>query len=108
MLDELGDAAGKAKLGGFFGALIGEGNFQTLVEEGEFAKALGQSVEAVDGLVEDRGIGVERNFSAGFAGLAGLFELGGGLAFFIGLLPHRAVAGNFELKPIGEGVDDRD
>ena len=46
MLDEFGDAAGKAKLGGFFGAFVGERDFQAFVQEGQFAQALGERVEA--------------------------------------------------------------
>ena len=103
MLDEFGDAAGEAELGGFFGALVGERDFQALVEEGELAEALRQSVEAVDGLIEDGWIGVKSDFGAGFAGLAGMLELGGGLAFFVGLFPDVAVAANFQLEPVGRG-----
>ena len=36
-----------------------------------------------------------------------MLELGSGLAFFVGLLPHGAVAGDFELEPVGERVDHR-
>ena len=34
VLDEFGDAAGEAELGGFLGALVGERDFQALVKEG--------------------------------------------------------------------------
>ena len=49
---------------------------------------------------------MKSDFRAGFAGLAGLLELGGGLAFFVGLLPDGAVARNFQLEPVGKRVDD--
>src|ERR1700686_4787244 len=50
MFDELRDAAGEAKLRALFVALIGERDFQALVEKSQFAKALRQSVETIDGL----------------------------------------------------------
>ncbi len=105
MLDEFSDAAGEAEFGGFFVAFVGESDLQALVEKGEFAKALGQGVEAVDGFVEDGGVRMKSDFGAGFAGLAGLLELGGGLAFFVGLLPYGSIARNFQLEPVGESVD---
>ena len=106
MLDEFADAAGEAEFRGFFGAFVGERDLQALVEKGQFAQALRQGVEAVDGFVEDGGVGMKRDFGAGFAGLAGLLQLGGGLAFFVGLFPHRAIARNFQLEPVGKRVDD--
>ena len=47
MLDELGDAAGEAKLGGFVAALVLQRDLQALVQEGQFAQALRQNVVAV-------------------------------------------------------------
>jgi len=40
VLDELGDAACESKLGRFIAALIGERDFQALVEERELAQAV--------------------------------------------------------------------
>src|SRR5208282_2622579 len=91
-----------------FRALVGERNFQALVEEGVFAEARGERVVTENGLFENRGIGVKGDLGAGLAGLAGLLELGGGLALFVGLLPDGAIALNFELEKIGESVDDGD
>ena len=34
MLDEFGDAAGETELGGFFAALVGQRDFQALVQKG--------------------------------------------------------------------------
>src|SRR5713226_9365691 len=108
MLDELGDAAGEAEFGAFFSALVGQRDLQALVQEGEFAKALRQRVEAEGCLIEDGGIRVKRDFRSGFAGLSGLLQFGGGLALFVGLLPDSSIARNFELEPVGERVDHGD
>ena len=108
MLDEFGDAAGEAEFGFLVAALVVERDFQALVEEGELAEALRKRVEAVDSLVENRGIGVKGDFRAGLARFAGGFELRGGNAFFVGLLPDFAVAPDFEVEPVGERVDDGD
>src|SRR5216683_2167947 len=105
MLDEFGDAAGEAKLRGFFSTFVSQRDLQALVQEGEFAKALRQRVEAIGRLIEDGGIRVKRDFRSGFARFSGLLQLGGGLAFFVGLLPDSSVARNFELEPVGERVD---
>ena len=108
MLNEFGDAAGEAEFGGLFRALVGERDFQTFVEKGVFAEARGERVVAEYGFFENRGIGMEGDLGAGLAGLAGLLELGGGLALFVGLLPDGAVALNFEFEKVGESVDDGD
>ncbi len=47
------------------------------------------------------------NFRPCLAGLTGLLQLVGGLAFCVTLLPHRPVARNLQLQPIGKRVDDR-
>src|SRR5271166_23170 len=87
MLDELGDAAVELELGmlGFAGllvggALVGEGDDQSLVEEGEFAQAVGQGVIVVLGDGEDRPVGNEVNLGAAPLGGARLGEPGGGNA----------------------------
>jgi hypothetical protein len=41
VLDEFGDATGETKLGGFFGAFVGQRDLEALVEEGVFAEAGG-------------------------------------------------------------------
>ena len=74
VLDELGDAAVVFELGalGLAGlgvglALVGKRDDQALVEEGQFAQALRQSVEVVfDGGGENRLVGNEVNLGAGF------------------------------------------
>src|SRR6202035_560016 len=106
VLDEFGDATGKAEFGGFFGTLVVERDFQTLIEKGVFAEACSERVVAKNGFFEDAGIRMKRDLGTSLAGLAGLLQLGGGLALFVGLLPDGAITLNFELKLIGESVDD--
>ena len=54
VLDEFGDAAGKAELGRFVAALVGQRDFQALVQEGQLAQALRQNVVAVFMVFENR------------------------------------------------------
>src|ERR1700743_460677 len=104
MLDEFADAAAESEFGSFVAALVGQRNFQAFVEEGEFAQTLGQRVVAIGGLVENRRIGVESDFCAGFAGLVVLLQLRRGLPPFVGLLPDRANTRNLEPETIGKRV----
>src|SRR5262245_28152270 len=106
MLDKFRDATGEAKLRALFRALIRERDFQALVQESVFAKACGKRVVAEYCLLKNGGIRMERYLRSGFARLARLLELRRGLAFFVRLLPHRAVALNFQLQPIGKGVNN--
>ena len=71
VLDEFGDAAGETELGGFVAALVGQRDFQALVQEGELAQALRQNVVAVFVALENRGIGMKRDFRAGLARFPG-------------------------------------
>src|SRR6266699_3758736 len=105
VLDELGDAAGELELRGLFRALIGKRNLQALIQKSQFAQALRERIEAVDGLIKNAGVRVKRDFRAGLACLAGLLQLGGRLAFLVGLFPHLAIALNFQLQPVGKRVD---
>ncbi len=52
MLDELDDAAGEAKLGGFVAALVLQRDLQALVQKGQLAQPLRQQVVAEDGRLE--------------------------------------------------------
>ena len=63
---------------------------------------------AVDGRAENFRVGVKSNFRSGLAGLSGSFELRGGDAFFVGLLPDFAFAPDFQIEPVGKRVDDGD
>ena len=115
MLDELGDAAVEfefAVLGlaglGVGGALVGERDDQSLVEEGELAQTVGQGVVVVLGDGEDRLVRNEVDLGAAPLGGARLGELGGGNAFGILLLPDGAVAADLQLEQLGERVDAAD
>src|SRR6202021_256110 len=87
MLDELGDAAVVLEIGllglaglRIGGALIGEGDQQSFVQECEFAQALRQRVVVVFRSGEDAAVGQEVNFRPALLGRAGLIQLVGGLA----------------------------
>ncbi len=106
VFDKFSNAAGELEFRGLFRAFIGERDLQALVQKGQLAQALRQSVKAVDGLFENPRVGMEGNFRPGLARLAGLLQLVGGLAFFVSLLPHRAITRNFQLQPVGKRVHD--
>src|SRR5262249_50295238 len=105
MLHELADSTGKAELGGFLATLIGQTDFQTLVEKCELAQTLRERVIAIGRLVEDGRIRVKSDFRAGLAGLASLLQFGSGLALLVSLFPDRTVARNLQLKPVSERID---
>ncbi len=100
MLDEFGDAARKSKFGGFIAALIGERNFQALVQERELAQARRQNFVIIFVGVEDRRIGMKCDFRAGFARLARDFQLAFRFSGFVRLFPDFAVAPNFQFQPV--------
>ena len=84
MLDEFGDAAGVAEFGalglaglGIGGALVGQRDFEALVEEGELAQTLGQRVVVVFGDGEDGLVGQEVDLGAAPLAGAGLAQLAG-------------------------------
>src|ERR1700683_3276887 len=108
MLHEFGDAARETELGFLAAALVVQRDLQAFVQEGQLAQALRQRVVAIDRLAEDFGIGVERDFRAGLARLAGRLQLRGGHALFVGLFPDFAFAPDFQIEPVGKRVDDRD
>jgi hypothetical protein len=89
-------------------ALVLERDFETLVEEGQLAQALGQDVEAVLGRLEDLAVRLEGHHGPAFLRLAGDFERRGRLAPFVPLLEDLAVLPDFQFEPFREGVDDRD
>jgi len=109
MLDELGDAADKLKLGntrGFF-ALIGERDLQTLVEKRELAQPLRERIEIELAGVHDGRIGLEGDLGSGLAarGLSGFGQRGLGNALVVFLLPGKAIAPDLELQHLRQGVD---
>ena len=107
--DELGDAALIVELGllGGAGALVGERDFQALVQKGHLTQALGHSVIAELGLGKNLGVGVEINFRAGLLGFAGARQPPGGLAALVGLLEDVTVAPDFQVEPVRERVHHR-
>ncbi len=75
VLDELGDAADELELGNArrILALVGQRDFQALVQERQLAQPRGQGVEVELGRVHDGRIGFEGDLRAGLAsGFAGL------------------------------------
>ena len=49
---------------------------------------------------------MKRDARAGLSRFAGLFQLRGGLTFFVGLFPHRAIARDFQFEPVRKRIDD--
>src|SRR5712691_9962435 len=105
MFYEFRDPAREPEFRGLFRALIGKRNLQALIQKSQLAQALRERIEAVDGLIKNAGVWVKSDFRAGLACLAGLLQLGGRLAFLVGLFPHLAIALNFQLQPVGKRVD---
>ena len=90
------------------GTLVLEVDGEAGVEEGEFAEAGGEAVEfELDGIDEDRGVREEGDHRAGFAGidLADDVQRDGGFAALEADQVDFAVAHDFRLEPVGEGVD---
>src|SRR5438105_4101839 len=85
--DERTEKTAEFKFTGLFRALVAERDLQALIQEGQFAQALRQGVKTVDGLFENRGVGMEGDFCPGLARLTGLLQLVGGLAFLVSLFP---------------------
>src|SRR5208282_5082446 len=108
VLHEFADAAGEAELGLLVRALVLEGDFEALVQEGQLAQALGQHVVTEVRGVEDFGIGMKGELRAGAARLAGFLEFSGRSAALVGLLVDVAVAANLQVQPVGKRVDHRD
>ena len=111
VLDELGDAAIELEfralgLAGFgIGrALVGERDQQSLVEECQLAQALRKRVVVVFGDGEDRGVGHEVHFGSALLRIARLLQPAGWFALGVGLLPHSAVAPDFQLEQLAERV----
>ncbi len=115
VLDELGDAAvvlelrllGLARLG-IGGALVGQRDQQSLVQESELAQALRQGVVVVLGSGEDLFVRNKADFGAALLRGSGFLQLGSRLTLRIGLLPHRTVAPDFQLQQMTQRVDAGD
>ena len=115
VLDELGDAAGVFELGaagfaglGVGGALVGEGDFEALVEEGHLAQALGEGVVVELGGGEDGLVGEEVDLGAAALAGAGLAQFADRIAATEVHLPGVAVAPDLDVELLREGVDATD
>ena len=86
------------------GALIGQRDEQSLVQERQFAQTLRQGVEVVFGDGENTLVGQEVNFGSELLGRARFLQLAGRLAFGIGLLPGKTVAPDLEFQFFAERV----
>ena len=111
MLDEFRDAAGvfEVQLLRFAGLWIGEAfvgkrDLQAFVQESEFAQTLGQRVKVIFGRGEDFFVGKKMYFGAALFGGAGFFQFGLRIALGIALLPHVAVAPDFQIKLMAQRV----
>ena len=90
----------------FGGALVGEGDFQAGVEEGEFTEALADAGGDEDGgLFEDFGVGLEADVGSSAAGFADDFEFLHGLAALELHMVDRTAAGDLDFEPLGDSVD---
>ena len=108
VLDERHDPALVAEDLFSLSALVLERDRQAFVEEGEFAQALGQHVEAELERLEDLAVRLEGDLGPALLRFPGHFEGSGGLPALIPLLEHLAVLPDLHLQPLGEGVHDRD
>jgi hypothetical protein len=107
VLDERDDPALVAELVLLSAALVADVDAQPGVQERQLAQALGEHVELVFGLREDRRVGQERDARAGLVGGADLRERLDRLAAAIGLAPHRPAAPDLELELLGQRVHHR-
>jgi hypothetical protein len=83
---------------GVGGALVGERDFQALVEEGELAQALGQGVVVELGDGEDGLVGQEVDLGAAPLRRPHLAQLADGGALGVVLLPGEAVAPDLDVE----------
>ena len=90
---------------GVGGALVGERDLQALVEEGEFAQALGQRVVVELGDGEDGAVGQEVDLGAELFRRLHAAQLADGRALGVVLLPCEAVAPDFDVQLLTERVD---
>ncbi len=89
-------------------AVVGQGDLDALVEEGELTEAVGQGVVAELGDGEDGLVGEEVDLGAAARRGAHLAELADGLALGVVLLPGVAVAPDLDVELLREGVDAGD
>ncbi len=88
--------------------LVVQGNQDARIQERQLPQPLRERVEAeLDGLKNLR-VRTECDPRAALPGRACDFEVGSGLAAFVLLLVHLAVAPDFQVELLGQRVDDRD
>ena len=105
--DEVADAALEPEIRPLSaGALVGELDAQPTREKRHLAQALRQRLERVVGLVEDVGVGQERDRRTPLGALLALRERPRRVAALVALAPDVAVAVNLEVKRLGERVHD--
>ena len=88
-------------------ALVVERDADAGVQEGEFAQALRQRVEAELDRFEDLGVGLEGDLRAALLGDAGVRQIRDRLPAFVGLRVDLAVAVDLEIKALGQRVHHR-
>src|SRR5205814_9940293 len=89
------------------GALVGQRDQQSLVEECQFAQALRQRVVVVLGGSKDGTVGKEVNLRAAFFGGARFVKFVGRFALGIIRLPSVAIAPDLQLQIFAESVHAR-
>ena len=87
------------------GALVGERNQQTFIQERQFAQALRQRVIAVFGCGKNGPIGQEVDFGSKLLAGAGFLQLAGGIAFGVSLLPGKSIAPDFQIEFFTQRID---
>ena len=108
ILDERVDAAFVQEVVRLAVALVLDGDGDAAVQEGELPQPLRQGVEAVFDGLEDLRIRLERDLGAALLRGPGDLERDHRIAAVVGLLVDLAVAPDFQIQGLGQGVDDRD
>jgi hypothetical protein len=115
VLHKLGDAASVVKLGvagftglGVGGSLVGERNGEAFVEEGHLAQTLGKGVVVVLGGGEDGLVGQKVDLGASALAGTSLAQFADRIAATEVHLPSVAVAPDFYIELLREGVDATD
>ena len=107
--NELDDAAFVVEdgLADLLCALIGERDFDALIQKRQFAKALRQRVVGEHQIFKHLRIRLERDLGAAPLGRTFLAKLGHRLSTLEVLAIARTLAPDFDLEPLGKGIHDR-
>src|SRR5215470_1775071 len=108
VLDELDDPALVEEGVGALVALVLDDDFQSLVEEGELAQPIRESIEGEGRLLEDLRVRLEANDRAVLRAFFSLGERTGGHPVLVALSPHVAAAADLQLQPLAQRVHHRD